>query len=123
MTRVSSSAPGKVVLAGEYVVLDGAPAVSMAVNRRAVVTLDAADELSVRSKGLDGSTDLRLFDNVRHALRSDKWCGAACLDTRAFSDANAGIKYGIGSSAALAVALAQALAPPGMDDDLSLIHI
>ena len=116
MSRIISSAPGKVVLSGEYVVLDGAPAVSMAVNRRAIVTLDAADDLSVRCEGLDGDTDLRLFDCVRHALGADAWCGAVCLDTRSFSDAETGIKYGIGSSAALAVALTRALARKDIDD-------
>jgi len=122
MSSIMSSAPGKVVLAGEYVVLDGAPAVSMAVNRRAAVTLDAADELSVHCEGLDGNTDLRLFDCVRHALHADQWCGSACLDTRSFADADTGIKYGIGSSAALAVALARALAPSDIDDD-SLLRV
>ena len=117
MNHTTSSAPGKVVLSGEYVVLDGAPAVSMAVNRRAIVTVDAADSLAVRSEGLTGNTDLRLFDCVRHALSADPWCGAVCLDTRSFADADTGIKYGIGSSAALAVALTRALAPQDLDND------
>ena len=43
--RIRASAPGKVVLSGEYAVLNGAPAICMAVNRRAVVTIEAtADE-------------------------------------------------------------------------------
>ena len=117
MSRITSSAPGKVVLCGEYVVLDDAPAVSMAVNRRAIVTLDAADELSVRSEGLGGATDRRLFDCVRHVLGAEQGSGSFCLDTRSFADSEAGIKYGIGSSAALAVALTQALAPQDTDDD------
>ncbi len=37
-----ASAPGKLVLLGEYAVLFGAPAVVMAVNRRAVVTVGKA---------------------------------------------------------------------------------
>ncbi len=34
---LTASAPGKVVLSGEYAVLDGAPAIGMAINRRARV--------------------------------------------------------------------------------------
>jgi phosphomevalonate kinase len=37
-----ASAPGKLVLAGEYAVLDGAPAIVMAVDRRAVVSVAAS---------------------------------------------------------------------------------
>ena len=43
MTRVTASAPGKVIVSGEYAVLDGAPAICMAVNRRARVSIVAAD--------------------------------------------------------------------------------
>ena len=39
MRRVAS-APGKFVLSGEYAVLDGAPAICVAVDRRAVVTIE-----------------------------------------------------------------------------------
>ena len=40
ISRVTASAPGKVVLSGEYAVLSGAPAICMAVNRRATVTIE-----------------------------------------------------------------------------------
>jgi len=44
MTRaVVASAPGKIVLSGEYAVLDGAPAIVMAVNRRARAALADVD--------------------------------------------------------------------------------
>jgi phosphomevalonate kinase len=39
MTIVTASAPGKAVLSGEYVVLDGAPAIATALDRRARITL------------------------------------------------------------------------------------
>jgi phosphomevalonate kinase len=38
--KVSASAPGKLILLGEYAVLEGAPALAMAVNRFAQVILD-----------------------------------------------------------------------------------
>ncbi len=44
MNRILASAPGKAVLLGEYAVLDGAPALSLAVNRRARVELAPADD-------------------------------------------------------------------------------
>ena len=117
MSRITSSAPGKVVLSGEYAVLDGAPAVAMAVDRRAVVTVQASAEPSVRCEGLDGEPDLRLFECVRQALGLGDWHASACLDSRAFSDTDSGIKFGIGSSAALSVALVRALAPRDIDDE------
>ena len=41
--KLTASAPGKMILLGEYAVLFGAPAVVMAVDRRARVTLEQAD--------------------------------------------------------------------------------
>ena len=38
--RIRASAPGKIVLSGEYAVLDGAPAICAAVDRRAAVTIE-----------------------------------------------------------------------------------
>ena len=40
---VIASAPGKVILCGEYAVLDGAPAICMAVDRRARVEITEID--------------------------------------------------------------------------------
>ena len=44
--RVTASAPGKLVLLGEYAVLDGAPALALAVDRRARVTLESTKSLN-----------------------------------------------------------------------------
>ena len=44
--RVTASAPGKLVLLGEYAVLEGAPALVLAVNRRARVMLRAGESPS-----------------------------------------------------------------------------
>ncbi|HEX7719131.1 MAG TPA: hypothetical protein VF389_04940, partial [Woeseiaceae bacterium] len=46
MKEVMMSAPGKAVLCGEYAVLDGAPAIVMAVNCRARVKLQSTNEAS-----------------------------------------------------------------------------
>ncbi len=134
MNVVVTSAPGKVVLCGEYAVLAGAPAVCMAVNRRARVTVAdfSGDWHRVSAPGytsvegrfvadgraldwLQGEREYRLVDAV--------WWGGGCdapvgrddrhlsieLDTAAFVDAASGNKIGLGSSAALTVALLAAL--------------
>ena len=81
---VFASAPGKVILLGEYAVLESAPALVMAVNRRARVTL------------------------ARPAHEGGRW--HATIDTaRLFMGApHARKKLGLGSSAAVTVALASA---------------
>jgi phosphomevalonate kinase len=105
---VTASAPGKIVLSGEYAVLDGAPAIAMAVDRRAVASVsdNTNDECRVVTEGFESSGDARY--RIVEAV-----CGARpagrdfVLDTRAFvAD---GRKLGIGSSAALTVALVAAL--------------
>lgn len=130
-----SSAPGKAVLAGEYAVLHGAPAIAMAVNRRARATLhlvDGADsELSMPGL-VDGTFRFRhnsaghveWLDAAPHdnafALFVSAWqlAGPAtnsavrvCLDTREFVDSSSHCKLGLGSSAALMVALCALLQP------------
>ena len=114
MTTVTANAPGKVVLCGEYAVLDGAPAVSMAVDRRAIAqvsTIDA-DEHVLDVAGTATPGDFALFDAVLNQVRpGSERKFSARLDTTAF--AVRGRKLGIGSSAAIAVALAAALDPGG----------
>lgn len=113
MTAIRATAPGKVVLAGEYAVLGGAPAVAMAVDRRAYVTIRPGEGDSLSSSGVVSEPDPRLFDLVREAAGSGPVHGAVQLDTSAFVDGQSGRKLGIGSSAALAVAAACALLPAG----------
>lgn len=110
MKRRRFSAPGKVVLSGEYAVLCGAPAVAMAVDRRAEVILEPGRS-EIRCVGLEGRTDTRLVDCVLDALGRERPDALLTLDTAAFSDG--ADKLGIGSSASLAVALAAALAATG----------
>jgi phosphomevalonate kinase len=134
--NVRSSAPGKVVLCGEYAVLDGAPAIVMAVDRRARVSLAPANgdwhcvslpgiterqvafstgnagELIRRDSGAtaDRDVDLSLLGQVLRAV--DRRLPVPlhfALDTRPFLHEAKGLKLGLGSSAALAVALTAAL--------------
>jgi phosphomevalonate kinase len=133
--NISASAPGKLVLSGEYAVLEGAPAIAMAINRRARVVIEsvAGDHHTVRAPGYsDVSATFRtsdsefewLDDGEDYALLRHVWQEAGArfdgskaitLDTSAFVDEGSGAKIGIGSSAALASALATALAPAGAD--------
>ena len=141
--RVTASAPGKLVLLGEYAVLEGAPALVLAVDRRARVTLaDAGGECwEIVSPTLGLQARLRLHD------RNATWIDAASaelgwiatllarfpdtgslppcrieLDSDAFYLDHGGTrgKLGFGSSAALTVALLGALhaladlAPPAL---------
>ena len=96
---LTASAPGKLIVAGEYAVLDGAPALVVAVDRRAVARIQpgprgsspflaaVADEVAAR--GGDGARALSI-----------------AVDSRAFYvDTGAGpLKLGLGSSAAVTVA-------------------
>jgi phosphomevalonate kinase len=139
MQRLIATAPGKVVLAGEYAVLDGAPAICMAVDRRARVTVteSEADWHSVLAPGfaevegrfLAGEDDFEwLADGAAYALVEHVWRTAGVdlgrykrfsLDTSAFVALHSGRKLGIGSSAALTVAFAAALCEmAGRPDDV-----
>lgn len=124
-----ASAPGKAVLSGEYAVLDGAPAVCMALDRRVRVTVTPreADWSRISAPGytsvegffrvvggtvewLQGAAEFALVDAVLRSI------AALCervvsieIDSDAFRDRASGEKIGIGSSAALTVALLAAL--------------
>jgi len=110
---VIASAPGKLILTGEYAVLDGAPAIVIAVDRRAVARsgvsprgsspflLAVADEIAARRGAGDPAAHAAL---------------AISVDSTAFYDAStpgplaavqlgaARTKLGLGSSAAVTVA-------------------
>lgn len=140
--RLSASAPGKLVLLGEYAVLFGHPAVVMAVNRRADVRLEVSGDAAWtveapgfedgpavfgldgergfhwREPGGDAALRLGLVERVAGGLLEADLLDPQLLkpanltlDTRAFfhRTPEGTIKLGLGSSAALTVALAEAL--------------
>lgn len=133
--QIEASAPGKLVLIGEYAVLDGAPAVVLGVDRRAHVILEPCEGDQIRIDAPDiGITDARCKMG-RHGVKwVDREHGAAnmlrlptmvinamgglsglapfraVLDTQAFFLDDSHLKLGLGSSAALTVALAGAIA-------------
>lgn len=129
---VTASAPGKLILLGEYAVLDGVPALVAAVDRRATVRLEPRGDGRIRVRAADLDIDvagrldgpaplwdadaatarrLHLVTQVIEAAarRADLPGFEATLSTAAFFD-SPGVKLGLGSSAALTVALAAALA-------------
>ena len=131
MKTTSFSAPGKAVLCGEYAVLRGAPAVSVAVNCRARVTVSqVAEKISVVcTLGFaEGSYRFQVIGEcvewvdrppggVSALLKAvfddagvETWQPMALtIDTRPFFTATSGKKLGLGSSAAATVALSAAL--------------
>ncbi len=127
---VTGSAPGKLLLLGEYAVLDGAPALVAAVDRRARAVIEPHAESDIRVRapdlGIDARASLGPDDTVQwdDPAAADKLRLVQCvlgamptahregytltLSTRDFFD-TPGTKLGLGSSAALTVALAGAL--------------
>ena len=117
MNAITATAPGKAVLSGEYAVMDGAPAICMAVNRRAQVTIVDHEEQwhTVISPGfaavegrfqveqgqlewLAGGDAYELFERVWHEVKPEPAGHASIsLDTRQFLDADSTAKLGIGS--------------------------
>lgn len=133
MTGITASAPGKVVLSGEYAVLYGAPAVCMAVDRRAIVRVAHVDATwnSIVAPGyssvegrfladgptpvwLQGEDEFTLVDAAWRVLKPRDVMGVLIeLHTATFFDDTCDAKVGLGSSAALTVALTAALTQSG----------
>jgi len=98
---VIATAPGKLILTGEYAVLQGAPALVTAVDRRAVARHDAVRGSSPFLLAVATELAARRGDNdpaARAALE-------IAVDSSAFYDSH-GTKLGLGSSAAVTVAAA-----------------
>lgn len=107
--RIRASAPGKLVLIGEYGVLRGGPALVAAVDRRAEVSLEpgaAGIRVTAPQLGLEG-TPVEADPRLRLAAAClDGFSGEVCIDTGALHQD--GHKLGLGSSAAVCVALCAA---------------
>lgn len=140
MMEFTASAPGKLVLLGEYVVLEGAPALVLAVNRRAQARIETREdgvcEVHAPDLGVSGArmtidqgalrwlcdgaiaAKLSLVEHVWQGLLREKLAPELGqgfdlhLDTSGFFNTDGAVraKLGLGSSAALTVALASVLA-------------
>ncbi|MGQ0619243.1 MAG: mevalonate kinase family protein [Panacagrimonas sp.] len=142
--NLTASAPGKVVLLGEYAVLEGAPAISTAINRRATAHVNRTGNRRMRVLAPDLESDPAEFTLHADGLRwrrpevADRFSligqllrqalnGSArpesntgfdlILDTSAFfaTSRERRRKLGLGSSAALTVACASALSTHAHD--------
>lgn len=118
MTGGTWRAPGKLILLGEYAVLDGAPALVVAVDRHATCAASAADTLTVDA-GEHGTlrwpadrdaAHLPLARALLAAIESPKPAAYHLASDALYADTPAGRrKLGLGSSAATTVALTAAL--------------
>ena len=114
-----ATAPGKLILSGEYAVLDGAPALVLAVDRRAVARRVASPPGG--SPFLDAvAAELAARRGPDHpAARAAR---ELAVDSSAFYDGDA--KLGLGSSAAVTVAAAaRALAEAGPLDRAEVLAV
>ncbi len=135
MMVITADAPGKLILLGEYAVLEGAPALVGAVARRARVTIENADRFSLRSSMLESDVPFQLnagqvvfARNIPEPDRDRLGVFRSCMesalrtlamplddpvqisvDTSAFFLPDGHRKLGVGSSAALTVSLTAAL--------------
>lgn len=107
------TAPGKIMLAGEYAVIDGSDAIMLAVNRYAVATLHTAPQHL--SPFLRAAVDVLIGE---YGVDSDQARDAARVrvDTAAFREG--ADKLGLGSSAAATVAAIGLALGEGFDTDI-----
>jgi phosphomevalonate kinase len=104
-----ASAPGKLILTGEYAVLDGAPALVIAVDRRAVASHRAMGSRGSREAPHGSSPFLiAVADELAQRFGSESIAACAALEVAVDSSAfyDGAQKLGLGSSAAVTVAAA-----------------
>ncbi|HTE56030.1 MAG TPA: hypothetical protein VK698_34500 [Kofleriaceae bacterium] len=127
MSRARASAPGKILLAGEYAVLEGGPAVVMAVGRRAQAWIAGGADADRPPAPPRSPFLLAVAAVLAGELGPDSAAARAALrvrvDTSALAAAS-GEKLGLGSSAAATVAaLAACLAAERRGPlDRALLH-
>ncbi len=120
---ITASAPGKVVLWGEYAVLEGAPAAVLAIDRFAGCSVETSRSWRIASTGFEAAGVA--FERLPETLPKDAaailpWqvlqgfpqAAAAPVTVTLRSDDffDSGVKLGLGSSAALCVAVQAAIA-------------
>jgi phosphomevalonate kinase len=93
---VTVSAPGKLMVSGEYAVLEGAPAVVAAVDRRAYARIRLGDGSSIPA---EAQAAFRLAQQATGAVSGEPSIDVSRLRAQ-------GLKLGLGSSAAAAAAAA-----------------
>lgn len=131
MKRTVVTAPGKAVLSGEYAVLAGAPAISMAVDRRAHVSVSSLTQGAINTVAVPGYASgewrfetgpegrvswsdgrppggLPVIEAAWQRYPADEPLSIV-VDTRNFHDRASSHKLGLGSSAAATTALLTAL--------------
>lgn len=132
---IEASAPGKLILFGEYAVLEGAPSVVLAINRRARVRVrlgvehdmltapQICDHYVPFSRDADGvvtwmplddATTLRL-GLMAHLIQRYAPPEPVEIETDTAAFYDEGLKLGFGSSAAVTVAAASALTGEPLD--------
>jgi phosphomevalonate kinase len=112
MKRPAASAPGKLFLCGEYAVLEGAPAVLTAIDRRAVARVAAAAR---RESPVVAAVAAEIA--ARFPARSGADGAIPQVEVRTPGFTSGRIKIGLGSSAAVAVAAAALLLSRAREDD------
>ena len=106
-----ATAPGKLLVTGEYAVLDGAPALLLAVDRRVIASRSTHGESSPFLDAVAGELARQLGADhpAAHAAREIR------VDSSAFYDRTQ--KLGLGSSAAVTVTATALALGPGFDRD------
>lgn len=106
------TAPGKIMLAGEYAVIDGSDAIMLAVNRYAVATLHKTPQHL--SPFLRAAVDVIIGEYGTSSVQA-RDAARVRVDTEAFREG--GTKLGLGSSAAATVAAIGLALGEGFDTD------
>jgi phosphomevalonate kinase len=136
MKQLTATVPGKAVISGEYAVLVGAPAIAVALDRRAVVKVESVvgDYHVISTPGFATGSwrfstnevgEIRWHDELPEggltlveaafaaADFDDRESKFFSIDTRAFADDSTCYKLGLGSSAAAISALVAVLCELG----------